>query len=439
MAGFDRSKIKTTTAAALQQQQTELDNKRPGKNRIGYHEIKNGANVFRIAPYHPDGGGVSFAEPRSVSYLELKTQKRDEKGQEIEGKFEIKRRPVFNSKVHSSEVILEIEGKEQQVDLVELYMTHAKKKAIPGYVGDDKDMGNLIWKEVCGDFATKKQGVKPQDSWVLYAWKSDGLDDEGNRIWGKLGLLEIKPSVKDGMTEQAAEFGSPDPFTDVDEGIAVIITYNEDAKKPADYYRVKMDKKKDKMTETYIPSPLTDAQLEEWSKADSLAKKYKGVFNKNTLKLQIEGLQRFDEKLGKEYEGFTVLGDEEFLDLADMVDAVTPEPPAKEGEENAEAEQKPKPRATNNGANGVKTAPALPKQKVIEPEPEIVEDEDQGEEEEVVEEIKVPAPKRKVEVPKPAANSLRQKLADTKEKEVPAHIAEADSGLAAIRKRLGKK
>ncbi len=426
MAGFDRSKIKTTTAAALKQQQTELDQQRPKSNRIGYHEIKNGAQKFRIAPYHPEGGGKSFNEPRTVSYFELKSQKRDASGQVIEGKFEIKRRPVFNSKVHGG----------LKEDLAEAYMNCALKKAIPEYAGKDKELAALIWKSVTGDYATKKNGIKPQDSWVLYAWKSEGVDDEGNDIWGKLGLLEIKPSVKDGMTEQAVEFGSPDPFTDVDEGIAIIITYNEDAKKPADYYKVKLNKKREGMSEQYIPSPLTDAQLEEWDKAPSLYKKYKNVFNKDTFKLQLEGLERFDIALGKEFEGFSVLQYEEFLDLADKIEQEVPEAPEKEGEEGEEKEEKPKPQVSKGPA----PKPTLPKKKVEVPVMEELldgpaDDEEEQEEEEVKEEI-IP--------PTPSKNSLRDKLKSNgngtkkEEEKQPAHIAEVDNRLGALRKKLGK-
>ncbi len=431
--GFDRSKVGVTTSAALKKQETELAIKRPTSGKTDYLQIKDGENKFRILPFHSDGGGSTFSEARTVSYLELKVEKRDEDGDVIEGKFEIKGKPVFNSKVHGN----------TEEDLVEYYMHLAQTKAIPEYIGDNKGMFKQIWDKIVGVYKqgakTQEQGLKPQDSHVVYAMKSNGVDDQGNEIWGKIGLLELKKSQKDGLTEKAAEYGEPDPFTDIDNGVAVIITKNPEAKKSTDWYKVKLNTKRVGNTLEYVASPLSDEMLNEWAKLTPLHKKYANVFTQATLDLQIEGLKRFEEKLQKEFSGFSVFQYPEFGDMAEKIYSLVPEPPKKDEEGTEQEEEKPVQKSVAQKPSLAKALPANGNGKpmvkrtvapVVDEQPDPVTENEEEEEEEVVEEIKP-----RLTVSRPVINK------EVKQQQPAAHIAEVDSKLSDIRAKLkaGKK
>lgn len=312
--GFDRSKLKSTTAATIQKQEKELSQKRPsGGFDKNYLSIEVGENKFRFFPYHPDKGGSSFAEAKCVTFLEVQVQKRGEDKKVIEGKFEIKRKPIFNSKVHGN----------LKKDLVEAYMDVAKTIAIPNFTSDQDEV-KKIWSKIVGNHITKEQGIKPNDSWVVYASKWDGSS------WGKVGLLELKKSVKDAMTEKALELETPDPFSDPEEGIAVIITKAKEAAKAADWYKVKLDTVKKGLNVSYLPTPLTDEQLEEWYELKSLHELYVNSFKRSDLDYQIEGLQRFDEKLAEDGYAINVFQYDEFTSVANELLDLVPEEEKKE-------------------------------------------------------------------------------------------------------------
>lgn len=339
--GFDRSKFKTTTASSLQKKEAELSVKRPSSGRNEFIKLEEGDTTLRIMPYHPEGGGELFAEAKCVSWLEVSVPKRDDNGQIIEGETEIKKKGIFNSKVHG----------DLPDDLVEAYLKVAKEKAIPDVAGTDKNVFFNIWKKLVGDKDKKPQKgdkyspIRPTDSSVAYAMKSQGRDDEGNHIWGDISEWEIKKSIKDAMIERAAEYESPDPFTDIDNGIAVIVTYNSKATKPADYYKVKLETKKKGNAMEYIPSPLSEAQIEKFLTLKPLYKKYVNVFKRSDLDLQIDGLKRLDDKLAKDHPGFSVFQYDEFLDLIEALYELVPEgnheQEGEEREEEVKQEEKP--------------------------------------------------------------------------------------------------
>ncbi len=319
MSGFDRSKIKATSVGQMKSQEREHETKRPSNSGFdsNYLKIEDGVNKFRIFPFHPEGGGSSYAEAKCVTFLSVNTEKRDDKGKGT-GEFEIKRRPVFNAKVHGN----------YPKDLVEEYMDYAKTVTIPNYVDKDADQFKLIW----GKFTNFESGIKPSDTWVVYAVKEEGKDSEGNSIWGKLGLLELKKSIKDQLTELALQLAenemSPDPYSDVDSGVPIIIT--KTGKKLDTSYKATLDqitvRDGNKMYTEYAAAPLTDGQLEEWAKVDSLHKKYVNVYKHSDLDMQLEGITRFDEELAKKHKyPLNTLADDAFLDIVEQIFKMVPE------------------------------------------------------------------------------------------------------------------
>jgi hypothetical protein len=381
--GFDRTKAKATSVAALQAQERDHETKRPSnRNNFdrNYHTVKEGDNWYRIFPAHPKelDGGDSFAEPKCVTFLNVAVPKRDDDKKVIEGEFEVKLKPLFNSKVHGNV------GK----DIVEEYMTVAKTVAIPEFTGDDTETADKIWGLITGYRDSKGNfhpGVKPQDTWVAYAVPITGFTDTGEAILGSdIGLLEIKKSVKTKMNERAIEFAaddinSPDPFSDPDDGICVNITKKGSGK---DAYGKELHTVKEgKFDRRLIPTPLSDELLEKWSQMDSLKKLFVNSFKRSDLEKQLDGLKRFDDELSKKGFAIRVLERPEFLEVAEELLTLVPEDEQQEEKEEKKEQpkvEKPKPiKPTLNKP----VKPTLPKKQVV-----VEEVEEEAEEIEVTEE-----------------------------------------------------
>jgi hypothetical protein len=337
--GFDRSKYKTTSADTLDKQAKEQQEKRPkggNSNYAGWHKIEDGVNKFRFFPFHPDGGGESFMEARTVSWLEVNRPKRDENKKIIEGEFELQRMSIFNAKVHGG----------LPNDPVELYMEVAKHVAIPAFTGDSKDLdGKLgsdkakqIWNTICGYSDKSGQfhpGVKPSDTWVVYAAK---LEKDGS--W-KLNQLELKKTVCDQLSKLAmnvTEGTNPDPFTDPADGYVIKIT--KSGSKLGTKYDVSIDDVMVSKTQRdLVILPLTDEQLQEFEKLPSLHKMYVNSYKQSDFDMQIDGLQRFDAQLTASKIPIEVFGREEFLDgIEQLSQLVSPS-----SEEEVKEEKKPEP------------------------------------------------------------------------------------------------
>ena len=341
MGGFNREALRKktqTTQEALNQQQQDLASKRPqsGSKFAGYHTIEVGDNIFRIAPFHPDGGGKTYAEAKTVSFLEVSVPKKDKEGNVIEGQEEIKKRGIFNAKVHGN----------LPIDPGELYMQVAKDLAIPNFCDQDTEKQQEIWEFITGNAVKKIDGIKPQDSWVVWALKANGKDSDGNYLWSDWQRTELKRSIKDGMAERAAELGMPDPYSDIDEGVPVIITKADKPKpnekrKPTDWYKVRLDSEKKGLNISYKSAPLTDSQLEAWSKLTPLYELFVNTYTRNDLEKQLEGLQRFDNKLQEKFgSGVSIFQYEEFTDPVDKLFDIVQEPKKEKGiEEEAPIEE----------------------------------------------------------------------------------------------------
>lgn len=384
MAGFDRSKLKATTATALQSKQREQETKRPtAGGGAGYLEIKPGTNKFRIFPFHPDSGIDTYAVPVTVSYLMVTKPKRDEKtGRVIEGEFENKRSRVFNGKVHGN----------LPKDLVEEYMTFAKKVAIPNFVegrSNAKELGDKIWNIMT--YAGKgSQAIKPSDAWTVYAMKEEGKDGEGGSIWSKPGLLDLKRTITAQFTEKAIEFSgdalTPDIYTDPDTGICVIITKKGEGKDTE--YKMELDTAKYKegtrMVSAAVETPLTDDQIEAWFKLPSLAKMFVNSFKRKDFEYQIEGLQNFDNYLTSQGYPINVFGYDEFQQVIGELMELVPEGGSEEEEAEVGGDE------AESGSAAVDTAGV-----------EVGGAEDDGSEEEITEDAPAPVVAPKVS-PKPA-------------------------------------
>lgn len=324
---LDRSKFKATSIAKAVEQDQEIAASL-GKSRsgfTGYIKLEDGVNIIRIYPPHAeeDGGGEVFAEPKVTVFLPMMVPERDSQGQEIieNGRPKLKEgvKSVFNSRIHGN----------TEKDLVEQYVSIGLKKLEREMEGqsDPKKVAEITEKinRLKGNYALKIQGLNYQSKWALYA----------DRIVGKtatFGTLEIGAAIKERLNSLAASTDSEnnplatDPFTDIEEGRAVVITYNKSATKPQDYYKTELDAVMEDAViagKTYkMPRlfPLTDEQLEVFDKAEPLKKRFVNVFSRKDFNLQMEGLEYFDQK-----HKIGLFQDDEFIAVCEEIDGYYPD------------------------------------------------------------------------------------------------------------------
>lgn len=354
--GFDRSKFGATSTDTLKKQDETQEELRPSNSNNGgflrgdFHTLEAGDNTFRFYPFHPDGGGSAFYEPKTVSFLPIEKKKRDKDGKETD-EVEVKRSPVFNAIVHG---ISRETGQPLKVDLVDTYLTLLKQVLEDEYQ-DDEDGFKKKWA-IATRFKSD-QSIKPQASWVAYADKFIPEKDGKGGDW-KFGKLEFKSSIKDQLNAIPASLEgdddvlNTDPYSDPDEGIPVVINKNPD-EKPANYYKVDFLKETVKTSRGYsstiAPLAISDEMLEKFVELPSLFEMFRNVYTEKDFKAQYEGLQRFDQK-----NGFGIIGLTEFEEAAEyLFDNVMPDKPEEE-EENEKQEEKPKAKS-----NGIKNEPKV--------------------------------------------------------------------------------
>ncbi len=255
MAGL-RERFKATKVASLKKKISEEDKIAGSGDRAGFLSIDEGSNKFRIMPAHPGGGDFYILNVRHWMDVENKDGK-------------IGRKPVFNAKIHGG----------FKHDIVEEYMLAAKKM-----LEENEDPEAALKIAAMSDYKT---GLKPSTNWTCYALKLSGDDSE-------FGILEMNRSVRDGInnisvSEEDDEPIETDPFTDPDTGIPVIIKYDSKAKDNRNKYSVTLGRKPE-------PRPLTDEELEDFSKQPSLVERYRNCYSAKDFEMALNGVRNFDEK-----------------------------------------------------------------------------------------------------------------------------------------------
>lgn len=280
---IDRTKYKGTPVESLKNQEAEAA-KITGKGnftRAGYHKIEDGINKFRLYPARE--GERSFIYLKSVTFLPQQVEFTEKDSNKTT--VEVKMKPIFNSKVHAN----------TPKDLVEEYITFSKKKIVEN-IQDSKEQEKRIsilqgYKDSGG---TWHSGITYSNKWVCYA---DRIS-----VNKEFALLEVTSGVKEEMNKIAAiesvdEAIVTDPFTDVDEGICILIDYNSKAKKSTDYYNVTLDEVKEgRFNKRLVPTPLSDEDIEKWLSYDSLEKLFVNSYKYSDFEKALTGLKIFDEK-----------------------------------------------------------------------------------------------------------------------------------------------
>ena len=247
-----RDQFKPTSIKSLKKV-AEEDEKMLGVSSNEYLQLEDKKTIkIRIFPAHP--GVESFYIRRKCYWLPF--QKNDG---------EMGRTSVNDSVIHGG----------TKVDLVDEYLKAAKK-----FINGDSDKLEAL---------TGRDGLLPVYSWLCYADKVQPDTELKAKLW------EFRKSVRDALnrltfTEDDDEAIETDPFTDIDEGLPVMVTYNKtpNRKKGENYYDVTFAKKPQ-------PRPLTDAELEYFSGLKPLNEVI-GQYTIADFDRALAGLQIFDEE-----------------------------------------------------------------------------------------------------------------------------------------------
>ena len=234
----------------------DADDAMVGSSSNEYLNLEDGKTIkIRIFPAHP--GGEDFYIPIKRYWLSFQTD---------DG--EMKRGYVLDSRTHGG----------TKMDVVDEYVKYAKRK-----IGNDADK-----LEALVGTGPKANSLNPSYTWLCYAAKI--VDGEALRA----KLWEFKKSVRDllnklAMSEDDDEPIEVDPFTDVDEGLPISVTYNKNPnrKKGENYYDVVFPKK-------VKARPITDEEIEYFMTLKPL-NEILSRYGMRDFERALEGLQNFDE------------------------------------------------------------------------------------------------------------------------------------------------
>lgn len=299
--GFDRSKFKGAKISSNKETVEEAKKNSGMKfdgGRAGYLKIGEGKTMLRIAPPHDEND--PSLQPVQKAWLPRKVGDKDE----------IKNMPVFNSRTHSPI------GR----DIVDEYCAFITSLM---YKEHSKDEAKKKLAAVNG-YRTKDQkwvsGIRPTLNYVAYAW-----------IGEELGRVEISRTIADRMNElsideEAEDPITMDPFSPPDTGVALILEFDPSAE----------NNKKWKVNRGSKARPLTDEQLMELDKLESLASMFKNAYTREDYDHAVEGLRIFDAK-----NGYGVMEMEEFIDIMEEMQALVWDCPEirESNKENEEEEE----------------------------------------------------------------------------------------------------
>ena len=255
-SGDIRSQLRATPIKKLKRRINE-DNEIIGAQSNEYLNLEDGKTIkIRIFPAHP--GVDDFYIPKKCYWLTVTGKDGDPR-----------RTTVLDSRVHGG----------TKFDIVEEYVKAAKKKCI-------KDSDKI---DAITGTNQNQNSLNPSYTWICYADKVNGEDELKAKIW------EFKKSVRDALnklafSEDEDEPIEVDPFTDVDEGMPVLVKYMKtpNKKKGENYYEVSFPKKASART-------LSDSEIEYFmtlKPLNEILPKY-GI---KDFEKALEGLQNFDEE-----------------------------------------------------------------------------------------------------------------------------------------------
>lgn len=267
----DRSKYKKASSEEMAQQaETMAARVENNSDRATFLKVEPGINKFRIFPAPLKAKSSLFCFPKVTSFLPLLIDKYED-GKKT-GEQEVKRRAVFNAKVHGG----------LDIDIVEAYIEAAKEK-FSALCKDKKE----LYKKLT-PITDWKTGIKPSSAYICYAIKYTG--DGQNKQYGRLQLTDGVKKQLDSLCLREGKSGAPivvDLFSDPDSGKPFQWNSNPNAEDAKARNKINILFEED--------FSLTDDELEMLESWDSLESLYTNSYTKDDFEKQVKGLQRFDK------------------------------------------------------------------------------------------------------------------------------------------------
>lgn len=267
----DRSKYKKASSEEMAQQaETMAARAESNSDRAIFLKVEPGINKFRIFPAPLKAESSLFCFPKVTSFLPLLVDKYED-GKKT-GEQEVKRRAVFNAKVHGG----------LDIDIVEAYIEAAKEK-FSALCKDKKE----LYKKLT-PLTDWKTGIKPSSAYICYAIKYTG--DGQNKQYGRLQLTDGVKKQLDSLCLREGKSGAPivvDLFSDPDSGKPFQWSSNPNAEDAKARNKINILFEEDFL--------LTDDELEMLESWDSLESLYTNSYTKDDFEKQVKGLQRFDK------------------------------------------------------------------------------------------------------------------------------------------------
>lgn len=327
---FDRNKFKAPKLETNKKVSDEVNKtmRVNNSNRGDYLSIDEGANIFRLFPPHnPD---EPTFQPKVVYWLDCRVPKTDSDGNPIEGEFEWKRRPIFDSRIHGG----------TPKDIIDEYIKFTKDQVFQN--NSSEDAKKLVapingWRDKQGKW---NPGILPSTSFVAYATK-------GDITIANLGRLELFQSVKDeleklNVDEKSGDIISTDIWSGPDDGIQFVLTHRKDDKgKWSDTIQKRQFSPSDPRDRNKIAQEweefsqsqmIPDDVLEHWSKMEPLSSQFKNAYKRSDFERAVEALQKFDRE-----HSYHTFENDEFLDIVQEIDGYYPEDEESNGENESNA------------------------------------------------------------------------------------------------------
>jgi outer membrane biosynthesis protein TonB len=267
----DRSKYRKASEKEMAQQQEAMAvRSENNSDRATFLKVEPGINKFRVFPAPLKAESSLFCFPKVTSFLPLLVDKYED-GKKT-GEQEVKRRAVFNAKVHGG----------LEIDIVEAYIEAAKEK-FSALCKDKKE----LYKKLT-PLTDWKTGIKPSSAYICYAIKYTG--DGKNKQYGRLQLTDGVKKQLDSLCLREGKSGAPivvDLFSDPDSGKPFQWNSNPNAEDAKARNKINILFEED--------FPLTDEELEMLESWDSLESLYINSYKKSDFEKQVKGLQRFDK------------------------------------------------------------------------------------------------------------------------------------------------
>ena len=261
-------------------------------NRVSYHQIKEGRNVFRIAPAH-DPNDSPYIAVRFTN-LDALVDEYDNANQKT-GKKVWKRKKCYISTQHGPR---DPQGSSVlKSDIVEVYIEHLNKKLKLDYPNDKER--ETAAAPIRGYWKDNKYhwGIKPETKQFCYAW------DEA----GELKLLELSKKwfneVQDIIMKASGDAAvAIDIFSHIDNGFPLVIdkeVKKEAGKRTKTEYKIsKLDPdmvKRESWDDFFERTKVTDRQLKDLLEKKSLKEMFYENYTRQEFEKVGKGLRRFDQ------------------------------------------------------------------------------------------------------------------------------------------------